>query len=344
MRHRLANNGLSRTTSHRMLMLRNLVSSLMQHEQVQTTVAKAKQAQRLADKVIQWAKNGTRSDRTRANLFLLNSGTTLNKLFTEYAQRYASRPGGYTRVVRTGFRQGDHAELAVLQLVDGPNDIKFETASRAVGREMAIRVKSQKKGAGPDGWSSFRTRVESSQDPIGQLQSAPELEKLTKQNIDKALRYKAVELTEGTTQDEGSKQVVASAVTKFLDRSYHHYLQQLAIFSLASKAVEDPDRLVKQLTSRLRPSETRGAPNRVVTVPLSGRVPKAGERTDGWQQQQQQQEEVFEGDERRRAGGPISIAKFDRSREARKQQQRVPSSSSSTTTATATQTEAQSVA
>ncbi|KAK4055752.1 54S ribosomal protein L8, mitochondrial [Microbotryomycetes sp. JL201] len=321
MRHRLANNGLSRTTSHRMLMLRNLVSSLLQHEQVQTTVAKAKQAQRLADTVIQWGKNGTQSDKSRANLFLLNSSTTLSKLFTEYAQRYAARSGGYTRVVRAGFRQGDHAELAVLQLVDGPNDLKFEQAARAVGREMALRVRSLA-NIGPDGWRSFRTRIEQSSDPLTQLQNSPELERLTKQNVTKALAFRL---------EQGS---VRPSVDKFLDRSYHHYLQQLAILSLSSRATPDPERTVKQLSSRLRPSESRGAPKQVVTVPLTGRLPKAGERTDGWHQNPSNKETAsLETDSSRNIavrGGPISVAKFDRSRTARRTAPRTVTSAQGT--------------
>lgn len=71
MRHRLGHNGLSRPTSHRLLMLRNLVSSLLQHEQITTTLAKAKETQKLADKVIQWGKKGGKSNWERANAYLL---------------------------------------------------------------------------------------------------------------------------------------------------------------------------------------------------------------------------------------------------------------------------------
>ena len=82
---------------------------------------------------------------------------TLRPLFTTYAARYAVRAGGYTRMRRAGHRQGDHAPLAVLELVDGPNDLKFESAARTVGREMAVRAKE---GAGVEGWWAFRKRVE----------------------------------------------------------------------------------------------------------------------------------------------------------------------------------------
>ncbi|KAG9094688.1 hypothetical protein FS749_012005 [Ceratobasidium sp. UAMH 11750] len=116
MKHGIAFRKLSRTSSHRGLLLRNLVSSLLQHEQIKTTLPKAKETARLAEK---------------------NPHTLLPKLFTTYKTRYASRPGGYTRIHKFGHRQGDHAPHAILELVDGPRDLGFQLAARAVGRETA---------------------------------------------------------------------------------------------------------------------------------------------------------------------------------------------------------------
>ncbi|QRV97733.1 ribosomal protein L17 [Ceratobasidium sp. AG-Ba] len=137
MKHGIAFRKLSRTSSHRDLMLRNLVSSLLQHEQIKTTVPKAKEAARLAEKVITLAKQGTLQARQRAEAFLLSPHSLLDKLFTTYKTRYESRPGGYTRIHKFGYRQGDHAPHAILELVDGPRDLKFQFAARAIGRETA---------------------------------------------------------------------------------------------------------------------------------------------------------------------------------------------------------------
>ncbi|KAK4056534.1 54S ribosomal protein L8, mitochondrial [Microbotryomycetes sp. JL221] len=336
MRHRLANNGLSRDTSHRMLMLRNLVSSLFQHEQIQTTIPKAKQAQRLADSVIQWAKRGTQQDRNRANMFLLNSGTTLNKLFTEYAQRYQQRPGGYTRIVKTGFRQGDHAPMAVLQLVDGSNDFKFEFTAKSLGREMAIKAKQQQ-GGGPQSWTRFRQQIESSSNLLETINNATELSSLTRRNIVKALRYtlsppqSTSSETSSSSSSSSSSAVDTTKIQRFLDRSYHHYLQQLATFNLSSadEPVPDPNRQIKQLTQRLKPSETRGSPKQVVTVPLQNKIPKAGQITEGWKGQQHD-DLVQQEYETKLKRGPISRVKFQTLKQKRKQ---ITSNNTTSTTA-----------
>ncbi|MCL2519644.1 MAG: 50S ribosomal protein L17 [Spirochaetaceae bacterium] len=110
-------NRLSRTTSHRKALMRNLVKSLFEHEQIKTTKAKAKEVARKAEKMITKAK----VDSVHARRLVardLNDRTLVKKLFTEIAPRYAGRPGGYTRVVKMGFRQGDAAELAIIELVD----------------------------------------------------------------------------------------------------------------------------------------------------------------------------------------------------------------------------------
>lgn len=145
MRHAVPHRKLNRTTEHRMLMLRNMVSSLLQHEQIKTTVPKAKEAARLAEKMITLGKKGTLAAKQAADAFLINpsvpssSGTTklslTSILFENLAPRYASRSGGYTRIHRVGSRVGDNADAAVLELVDSPRDLKFAVAARAAARE-----------------------------------------------------------------------------------------------------------------------------------------------------------------------------------------------------------------
>ncbi|KAG8850572.1 hypothetical protein FRB96_009663 [Tulasnella sp. 330] len=130
---------LSRTSSHRMLMLRNLVSSLLEHEQIKTTLPKAKEAARMAEKILSLGKRGDLPAQRKAASFLLNSDKTLSLLFGKYAERYKSRPGGYTRIHKFGHRKGDHAPHAILELCDNPRDIKFELVARSVGRETVQR-------------------------------------------------------------------------------------------------------------------------------------------------------------------------------------------------------------
>jgi len=116
MRHRNYGKKLSRNTEHRRALLRNLVTSLMLKERIETTVAKAKAARPLAEHLISLGKRGDLHARRQAGSFLLTS-EALQALFGDIAKRYAARPGGYTRIVRTGFRKGDGADLAVLELV-----------------------------------------------------------------------------------------------------------------------------------------------------------------------------------------------------------------------------------
>ena len=117
MRHRKATCKLGRTSSHRNAMLRNMVTSLFEHERIVTTVPKAKEARRVADKMITLAKRGDLHARRQA-LSYIQSKDVVAKLFEEIQQQYADRQGGYTRIIRTGTRLGDAAPMAILELVD----------------------------------------------------------------------------------------------------------------------------------------------------------------------------------------------------------------------------------
>lgn len=117
MRHRTRTHRFDRTTAHRRWMFANLVTSLIQEERVTTTVPKAKEARRFADRLITLGKRGTLHARRLAQR-TVRDAEALDKLFRELGPRYASRPGGYSRVVRVGLRRGDAAPMAVLELVD----------------------------------------------------------------------------------------------------------------------------------------------------------------------------------------------------------------------------------
>ncbi|MCD6451190.1 MAG: 50S ribosomal protein L17 [Acidobacteria bacterium] len=116
MRHRVARRKLGRTTAHRMAMLRNLVTSLFEHERILTTVAKAKEARSIAEKMITLAKRDDLHSR-RLALRFVRKKEVVAKLFDTIAPRFAERNGGYTRILRAEPRKGDRAEMAVLEIL-----------------------------------------------------------------------------------------------------------------------------------------------------------------------------------------------------------------------------------
>jgi len=117
MRHRKAGRKLGRTTAHRQAMLRNMVTSLFEHERIVTTTPKAKEARKLADQMITLAKKGDLHARRQA-LAVIRSKNVVAKLFSELRDEYMDRNGGYTRIIRTGKRVGDAASMAILELVN----------------------------------------------------------------------------------------------------------------------------------------------------------------------------------------------------------------------------------
>ena len=116
MRHRRAGRRLGRTSSHRKAMMRNLVTSLLEHEKIITTDAKAKELRGVADRMITLGKRGTLHARRQALSFIRNSLIT-KKVFEELSPRYGERMGGYTRVIKVGTRDGDNALLSVIELM-----------------------------------------------------------------------------------------------------------------------------------------------------------------------------------------------------------------------------------
>ena len=116
MRHNTSGRHLSRPTGHRMALYRNLVTDLLNHEKVTTTEPKAKEIRSMAEKMITLGKDGNLSARRQALAFIYDEKVT-DKLFKELAPRYATRPGGYTRITKLGPRLGDGAAMAQIELV-----------------------------------------------------------------------------------------------------------------------------------------------------------------------------------------------------------------------------------
>jgi large subunit ribosomal protein L17 len=134
MRHGNAGRKLGRRTGHRTAMLANLAASLIRHEQIVTTLPKAKELSPIVDKLVTLGKRGSLHAR-RLAISRLRDEARVTKLFEVIGPRYGSRAGGYTRVLKAGFRQGDNAPLAVIELVDrdpaakGAGDKKLEGAN-----------------------------------------------------------------------------------------------------------------------------------------------------------------------------------------------------------------------
>jgi large subunit ribosomal protein L17 len=120
MRHGLGLRKLNRTSSHRLAMLQNMMNSLIEHEAIKTTLPKAKELRRVVEPMITLAKNPTLANK-RLAFDRLRDRDSVVKLFATLGPRYQARPGGYTRILKMGFRQGDNAPMAYVELVDRPD-------------------------------------------------------------------------------------------------------------------------------------------------------------------------------------------------------------------------------
>ena len=133
MRHLKKGRKLNRSPSHRLALMRNLVTSLLRHERIETTDAKAKELRRWADRMIGLGKEGNLHARRQA-LGVIQDKAVVRKVFDSLAPRFKDRPGGYTRIVKVGWRHGDHASLSLIELVPGDGAGKVETGSGAKKR------------------------------------------------------------------------------------------------------------------------------------------------------------------------------------------------------------------
>jgi len=164
-------------------MLRNLVTSLLEHEQIKTTLPKARDAARLAEKMITLGKRRSHSAAVQARAFCLQDGV-VTKLFGPLAQRYRDRPGGYTRIHKFGNRRGDNAPHAILELVDNPRDLRMALTARAVGWDLLshqLRTNGGSEGASSEPEEAIRTCLNNSEQS--------KLRPMTQQNLQKVAKF-----------------------------------------------------------------------------------------------------------------------------------------------------------
>ncbi|KAI1258654.1 ribosomal protein L17 [Xylariaceae sp. FL1019] len=191
---------LSRGSAHRQALLRNLVTSLVKHEAIHTTWAKAKEAQRMAEKLVTLAKRNNETSRRKVQGILYTPESLMPKVFGELRSRYLERPGGYTRVLRTEPKDTyDQGESAILEFVDGPKDMRFAMTAAAVARDRRLGKPSHNELTQlnmakvtryrPDGKNAFETMV----DRIAELDLRPDFRLLQRPNtpLDKVVKTAA---------------------------------------------------------------------------------------------------------------------------------------------------------
>ncbi len=139
MRHRKRGRRLNRTSAHRKAMFRNMAAALIKHEQIETTLPKAKELRSVVDRLITLGKRGGLHARRQA-LSVTSDRTLVDKLFTTLAERYAERNGGYTRVIHAGYRYGDSAPLAYIELVDRDKAAKGLDSGPVIGESGAVEA------------------------------------------------------------------------------------------------------------------------------------------------------------------------------------------------------------
>jgi large subunit ribosomal protein L17 len=143
MRHRHGLRKLNRTSSHRLAMLRNMTNSLLTHEAIRTTLPKAKELRRVAEPLITLGKEPTLANR-RLALARLRDKDVVYKLFNELGPRYAKRPGGYLRILKFGFRLGDNAPMALVELMDRVEPSAEGTEGEASGKSAKDKKTDKK--------------------------------------------------------------------------------------------------------------------------------------------------------------------------------------------------------
>ena len=152
MRHRKGGFKLGRNTSHRRALLRNLVTSIILNDRCHTTITKAKATRPIVEKMITLGKNGSVHARRQALAYLMTP-ESVDRLFAVVAPRYTTRPGGYSRIVRTGIRKGDSSEMAFIELLDAENELNAKAEKREAAktkRREELQKQMEEANAGND--------------------------------------------------------------------------------------------------------------------------------------------------------------------------------------------------
>lgn len=144
MRHQVQGRKLSRTRAHRQAMFANMVSSLIMHDRIETTLPKAKELRRIADKMVTLGKRGTVAARRRA-LQLIRNRKAVSRAFDELAERFQARSGGYTRIMKLGYRHGDSAPMAVIEYLAAEGTVHAPTEKRAKAKKAPAKKAAPKK-------------------------------------------------------------------------------------------------------------------------------------------------------------------------------------------------------
>jgi large subunit ribosomal protein L17 len=167
MRHHLTGRQLSRNSSHRHALMRNMSVSLLRHETIRTTLPKAKELRRVVEPLITLGKSDGHANR-RIAFSRLRDAEIVEKLFSDLGKRFMARPGGYTRILRMAPRPGDSAPMALMQLVEGPAPVAAEEP--VAPKKTARRSKAQAEKAG----AKSKAKKAKAQEPAAPAEAAPE--------------------------------------------------------------------------------------------------------------------------------------------------------------------------
>ncbi|KAJ1981310.1 54S ribosomal protein L8, mitochondrial [Dimargaris verticillata] len=163
---------LGKTWAYRLSMFRNMTTSLIKYGRIETTVTKAKELRRMVDKMIYFGKRGDANARIRAQKILTEPKFTFPKVFGELAERYQDRTGGFTRMTRIGWRKGDHAPMAVVELIGGEHDLRYQTLVRTLARKQYDCAHGAQ-DALSESWNYILNRTHSSEPPTTTADTSP---------------------------------------------------------------------------------------------------------------------------------------------------------------------------
>lgn len=206
MRHQKRTNSLSRTSSHRKAMLANMATSLILHKRISTTVPKARTLRKYIEPLITKAKNDTMHSR-RVVFRYLKDKEAVNELFREISVKVADRPGGYTRILKTGFRPGDSADMCIIELVDY-NDAMLEAKEEKKASKGKRRTRrGRRSGGGAKKTQAQEQKSESTEQDVAEAEETQQQvdQKATDEAQENAQEQKNDEPEEGENQDKENK-------------------------------------------------------------------------------------------------------------------------------------------